>query len=205
VLLLIGVLDEEKETLSGLAGPSNNGVGDLGLLTTEVLTQVVSVDRLLAEPEVFLREAEGAAPMVSQSLLVSGLIDSLLQTRRLVAESTAVDGLNNLLLLLLYRGDDLALSLGHLLGQWCLSNRHNIVAGKNWRRCKLDGASLGQVNGLGGVDGRHLQYVCLGVAELGICGEVAVVEKRVCLLQMFTEKEGPTLAKCSWRGTGSTL
>jgi len=60
VLLLVGVLDEEKEALSGLAGPGDNGVGNLGLLAAEVLPQVVGGNGLLAEPEVLLGEAEGA-------------------------------------------------------------------------------------------------------------------------------------------------
>jgi hypothetical protein len=63
VLLLVSVFDEEKKTLSGLAGPRGNGVGNLGLLATEVLPQVVSGNWLLAEPEVLLGEAESAASL----------------------------------------------------------------------------------------------------------------------------------------------
>ena len=60
MLLLVGVFDEEKEALSSLAGPGDNGVGNLGLLAAEVLPQVVCGNGLLAEPEVLLGEAEGA-------------------------------------------------------------------------------------------------------------------------------------------------
>ena len=60
MLLLVGVLDEEKEALSGLAGPGDNGVGNLRLLAAEVLPEVVGGNGLLAEPEVLLGEAEGA-------------------------------------------------------------------------------------------------------------------------------------------------
>jgi hypothetical protein len=60
-LLLVSVLDEVEETLSSLAGPRSSGVRNLGLLATEVLSQACSWDRLLAEPEVLLGEAESAA------------------------------------------------------------------------------------------------------------------------------------------------
>jgi hypothetical protein len=65
VLLLVGVLDEVEQTLSGLAGPRSDGVGDLGLLATEVLPQVGGRDGLLAEPEVLLGEAESAAGLLA--------------------------------------------------------------------------------------------------------------------------------------------
>ncbi len=61
VLLLVGVLDEEKEALAGLAGPRSSGVGDLRLLAAKVLGQVRGSDGLLAKPEVLLGEAESAA------------------------------------------------------------------------------------------------------------------------------------------------
>lgn len=38
-LLLVSVLDEVEETLSGLAGPSSDGVRNLRLLATEVFTK----------------------------------------------------------------------------------------------------------------------------------------------------------------------
>lgn len=61
VLLLVSVLDEEEETLSGLAGPRSGGVSDLGLLAAEVLSEAGGRNRLLlAEPEVLLNKAEGA-------------------------------------------------------------------------------------------------------------------------------------------------
>ena len=60
VLLLVSVLDEEDETLSGLAGPRSGGVSDLGLLAAEVLSEAGGRNRLLAEPEVLLNKAEGA-------------------------------------------------------------------------------------------------------------------------------------------------
>jgi len=61
VLLLVGVLDEEQQTLAGLAGPGDNRVSDLWLLAAEVLSQVGGLNGLLSEPEVLLGEAEGAA------------------------------------------------------------------------------------------------------------------------------------------------
>lgn len=60
-LLLVSVLDKEKETLSSLAGPSSGGVGDLGLLAAQVLSKAGGRDRLLAEPEELLSEAESTA------------------------------------------------------------------------------------------------------------------------------------------------
>lgn len=65
MLLLVGVLDKEKETLAGLAGPGGNGVSNLRLFATKVLLQVGSIDRLLAEPKVLLGEAESAGSRVS--------------------------------------------------------------------------------------------------------------------------------------------
>jgi len=70
VLLLVGVLDKVEQTLSGLAGPCGNGVGDVGLLATEVLPQVGRRDGLLAEPEVLLGEAECAACRLACDLCV---------------------------------------------------------------------------------------------------------------------------------------
>jgi hypothetical protein len=63
MLLLVGVLDEVKQAFAGLAGPCDDWVSDLGLLAAEVLGQVGGWDRLLAEPEVLLGEAERAAVM----------------------------------------------------------------------------------------------------------------------------------------------
>jgi hypothetical protein len=163
VLLLIGVLDEEEQTLSGLTRPSNNRVSDLGLLATEVLAQVVRCDRLLAEPEILLGEAEGAGIVVSTGSEVSRTIDLLLQTRCLVAENTAVDRLDHLLLLLFYGRDSFTLSFGHIFGNGCLHNRRgDIVASNNGGGRGLNGADLGQIDGLGSVDGRHSVYFCLG-------------------------------------------
>lgn len=65
MLLLVGVLDEEQKALSGLAGPRNNRVSNLGLLATKVLAQVGGRDWLLAEPEVLLGEAESTGAIVS--------------------------------------------------------------------------------------------------------------------------------------------
>jgi len=60
-LLLVGVLDEEQEALSGDARPGSRGVGDLSLLATQVLGEAGCWDgSLLAEPEVLLRVAEDA-------------------------------------------------------------------------------------------------------------------------------------------------
>jgi hypothetical protein len=61
MLLLVGVLDKVQQTLSGLAGPCSDSVGNLGLLATEVLPEVGGRDWLFAKPEVLLSEAEGAA------------------------------------------------------------------------------------------------------------------------------------------------
>jgi hypothetical protein len=66
VLLLVSVLHEEQQTLSSLAGPGGNGVGNLGLLAAEVLPQVVGSNGLLSEPEVLLGEAEGAARQLAR-------------------------------------------------------------------------------------------------------------------------------------------
>lgn len=86
MLLLVGVLDEEEQSLSGLAGPGNNGVSNLGLLAAKVVAEVGGGDGLLAEPEVLLREAEGAAALLASCLFGFCCIShSLLQTRRLVA------------------------------------------------------------------------------------------------------------------------
>jgi hypothetical protein len=68
VLLLVSMLDEVEQTLSSLAGPCSNGVGNLGLLATEVLPEVGGRDRLLSEPEVLLGEAESAAGLISMCL-----------------------------------------------------------------------------------------------------------------------------------------
>ena len=64
MVLLVGVLDEEKEALSSLAGPGDGGVSHLGLLAAKVLSEVLSSNGLLAEPEVLLGEAEGAVTVV---------------------------------------------------------------------------------------------------------------------------------------------
>jgi hypothetical protein len=66
VLRLVGVLDKVEQTLSGLAGPRSNTVGNLGLFAAEVLPEVGRWDGLIAEPEVLLRKAEGAAMFVSR-------------------------------------------------------------------------------------------------------------------------------------------
>lgn len=56
--LLFGVLGEEKETLAGLACPGSCGVCDFCLVTTEVRSELVVGDGLLAEPEVLLGELQ---------------------------------------------------------------------------------------------------------------------------------------------------
>lgn len=174
VLLLVCVLDEEEKTLSGLARPRSDRVSNLGLLAAEVLAQVLSWDRLLAEPEVLLGEAEGATMSVSMlfRLFFFSLAtrDSLLEARRLVAQSTALDGCDHLFLLLgldnlLCGRSSLALHLGCLLGHGCLDGGSGVVAGNNRRGRRLDGAGsadLGNLDGLGGVNGgRHVVYMCL--------------------------------------------
>lgn len=85
-LLLVGVLDEEQKALAGLAGPSSSGVGDLRLLTAEVLSKAGGRDGLLTEPEVFLSEAESAASLlVSDPDTCRATCYLLLQARGLVA------------------------------------------------------------------------------------------------------------------------
>lgn len=58
VALVLGVLGEVKEALAGLAGPGSSGVGDLGLLATEVVAEVLGGNWLIAKPEVLLRESK---------------------------------------------------------------------------------------------------------------------------------------------------
>ena len=65
-ILLVGMLDEEDETLSGLAGPRSGGVRNLRLLTTKVLSEAGCGDGLLAEPEELLGEAESAASRLAR-------------------------------------------------------------------------------------------------------------------------------------------
>ena len=45
---------EEQEAFAGLAGPGNDGVGDLGLLAAHVEVQVLSGDGVIAQPEFLL-------------------------------------------------------------------------------------------------------------------------------------------------------
>lgn len=65
-LLLVCVLHEEEQPLSGHARPGSNGVGVLGvLLAAQELAQARGRDGLLAEPEVLLRVAEKATRLIS--------------------------------------------------------------------------------------------------------------------------------------------
>lgn len=59
--LVISVLDEVEETLAGLAGPGGGWVGNLWLLATEVVAEVLGRDGLFAEPEVPAGELEAPA------------------------------------------------------------------------------------------------------------------------------------------------
>lgn len=54
----LSLLDKEQKTLSGLAGPCNDWVRNLSLLTTEVEVEVCWCYWLVAEPEVLLGESE---------------------------------------------------------------------------------------------------------------------------------------------------
>ena len=54
----LALLVEEEEALAGLAGPGGHGVGDLGLLATEVETQVLRGDSRVVETELLLGESE---------------------------------------------------------------------------------------------------------------------------------------------------
>jgi hypothetical protein len=182
-LLLVSVLDEEQETLASLAGPSSSGVGDLRLLAAKVLSEAGSRNGLLAEPEVLLNKTESAAPwLVFDPDTCCATCYLLLQARGLVAQSTAVDGLDDLLLdllvllLLLNWGSDGSLALGirNLLGLGCLSGRDNGLLASDL----LDGngseldrrrGSLGGSKGCG-CCGRHLVYI----ERVGSVGRVCV-------------------------------
>lgn len=48
---------EKQESLSGLGSPGGVVVADLLLLTTEVVAQVLGLDRSVSQPEVVLLEA----------------------------------------------------------------------------------------------------------------------------------------------------
>jgi hypothetical protein len=176
------VLDEEQKALSGLAGPSSSGVGDLRLLAAEVLSKAGGRDGLLAEPEVLLSEAESAASLlVFDPDICRATCYLLLQARGLVAQSTAVDGLGDLLLnllvllLLLNWGSDgsLALGLRDLLGLGCLSGRDNSLLASdllNGDGSELDRrrGNLGGSNGCG-CCGRHLVYIGRGGSVGRVC------------------------------------
>jgi hypothetical protein len=54
----LALLVEEKKTLAGVARPGGHGVRDLGLLATEVETEVLGSDGRVAEPELLLGESE---------------------------------------------------------------------------------------------------------------------------------------------------
>lgn len=58
-LLLVCVLGEEEQTLSGDARPGSRGIGNVGLLAAKVVGQARRWDSgLLAEPEVLLGVTE---------------------------------------------------------------------------------------------------------------------------------------------------
>ena len=54
----LALLVEEEKALAGLACPGGDGVGDLGLLATEVETKVLRGDGGIVEPELLLGESE---------------------------------------------------------------------------------------------------------------------------------------------------
>lgn len=73
-LLLVGMLHEVEEALAGLTGPRSDGVRNLGLLATEVFPKAGCWDRLLAEPEVLLSEAESAVSLLASHWHLSHLV-----------------------------------------------------------------------------------------------------------------------------------
>jgi hypothetical protein len=161
------MLDKVQQTLSGLAGPSSNWVGDLGLLAAEVLPEVGSWYSLLTKPKVLLRKTEGAVDLISPVRIVAWFWrNSLLQAWCLVAQGTAVNGLDRLgldllILLLLNWGYDIALSLG-LLGLGYVANRGNKfvdVHRFDRSRRRVDGARRRDLGCLLGFDGRHVWVV----------------------------------------------
>ena len=56
--LVLGALGHEKQTLAGLGGPGSGGVCDGGLLVLVEDRELLSLNRLIAEVEEALREAE---------------------------------------------------------------------------------------------------------------------------------------------------
>jgi hypothetical protein len=54
----LALLVEEEKALAGLAGPGGHGVGNVGLLATEVETKVLRGDGRVVEPELLLGESE---------------------------------------------------------------------------------------------------------------------------------------------------
>jgi hypothetical protein len=63
----LALLVEEEKALAGLACPGGDGVGDLGLLATEVETKVLRGDGRVVEPELLLGESE-----LPREMLVDG-------------------------------------------------------------------------------------------------------------------------------------
>lgn len=55
------MLDKVEKALSGLARPGSSWVCDFGLFAPQVVAQALGGHCLIAEPEVFLGEAEAAA------------------------------------------------------------------------------------------------------------------------------------------------
>lgn len=66
--LVLSTLGDEKETLAGLAGPRDDGVGDSSLLVGAVGAQLLSLNGFIAEVEEALGEAKTP---VRKSLLAS--------------------------------------------------------------------------------------------------------------------------------------
>lgn len=56
--LVLSALAVEHDTLAGFLGPSGIAVGNLRLLGLDVVVESLGGDRLLAEPEEVLHEAE---------------------------------------------------------------------------------------------------------------------------------------------------
>lgn len=147
-------------------------MGDFGLLATEVLGKAGGWNRLLAEPEVLLREAERAEAMVSTVVIAINPQHSLLETRRLVAQSAAVDGLS--LLYLVHWSSSVGFS-GRLLSRSSsisISRSSSSISNRlYWRRIRGGDGSYNRDRG-GGVArndwllffGRHV-CVCVGVSN----------------------------------------
>lgn len=67
----LALLVEVQEAVAGLAGPGGHGVGDLGLLATEVEAKVLGSDGGVVEPELLLGESELPVRLLAGELFTS--------------------------------------------------------------------------------------------------------------------------------------